>query len=143
MRTMQTDMGNNRSRAWNMGTLAKRRRNPKTRESVDILTGADWNEGIVTKNNTGISSISETIGGDDITDWARFKVNVPVQASLMTQDAIVGILNSSNRVVVSSGDAYSSELFTILEPGVYFLQFSSESSIPYTFTSQLTLTQVS
>jgi len=142
MRTMQTDMGNNRSRAWNMGTLAKRRRNPKTRESVDILTGADWNEGIVTKNNTGISSISETIGGDDITDWARFKVNVPVQASLMTQDAIVGILNSSNRVVVSSGDAYSSELFTILEPGVYFLQFSSESSIPYTFTSQLTLTRV-
>jgi hypothetical protein len=125
-----------------MGTLAKRRRNPKTRESVDILTGADWNEGIVTKNNTGISSISETIGGDDITDWARFKVNVPVQASLMTQDAIVGILNSSNRVVVSSGDAYSSELFTILEPGVYFLQFSSESSIPYTFTSQLTLTRV-
>jgi len=142
MRTMQTDMGNNRSRAWNMGTLAKRRRHPKTRESVDILTGADWNEGIATKNNTGISSISETIGGDDITDWARFKVNVPVQASLMTQDAIVGILNSSNRVVVSSGDGYSSELSTILEPGVYFLQFSSESSIPHTFTSQLTLTKV-
>ncbi len=139
---MQTDMGNNRSRAWNMGTLAKRRRNPKTRESVDILTGADWNEGIVTKNNTGISSISETIGGDDITDWARFKVNVPVQASLMTQDAIVGILNSRNRVVVSSGDAYSSELSTILEPGVYFLQFSTESLVPYTFTSQLTLTKV-
>ena len=142
MRTMQTDMGNNRSRAWNMGTLAKRRRNPKTRESVDILTGADWNEGIASKNRTEISSISESIGGDDITDWARFKVNVPVQASLMTQGAMVGILNSSNRVVVSSGDGYSSELSTILEPGVYFLQFSSESSIPYTFTSQLTLTKV-
>jgi len=139
---MQTDMGNNRSRAWNMGTLAKRRRHPKTRESVDILTGADWNEGVASKNNTGVSSISETIGGDDITDWARFKVNVPVQASLMTQDAIVGILNSSNRVVVSSGDGYSSELSTILEPGVYFLQFSTESSVPYTFTSQLTLTRV-
>ena len=139
---MQTDMGNKRSRAWNMGTLAKRRRNPKRGESVDILTGADWNEGIATKNNTGVSSISETIGGDDITDWARFRVKVPVQASLMTQDAMVGILNSSNRVVVSSGDGYSSELSTILEPGVYFLQFSSESSIPYTFTSQLTLTKV-
>ena len=139
---MQTDMGNNRSRAWNMGTLAKRRRHPKTRESVDILTGADWNEGVASKNNTGVSSISETIGGDDITDWARFKVKVPVQASLMTQDAIVGILNSSNRVVVSSGDGYSSELSTILEPGVYFLQFSTESSVPYTFTSQLTLTRV-
>jgi hypothetical protein len=125
-----------------MGTLAKRRRNPKTRESVDILTGADWNEGIASKNRTEVSSISETIGGDDITDGARFKVNVPVQASLMTQGAIVGILNSSNRVVVSSGDGYSSELSTILEPGVYFLQFSSESSIPYTFTSQLALTKV-
>jgi hypothetical protein len=139
---MQTDMGNNRSRAWNMGTLAQRRRNPRTGESRDIVTGADWNEGIVSKNRTEVSSIYETIGGDDITDWARFKVNVPVQASLMTQDAIVGILNSSNRVVVSSGDGYSSELSTILEPGVYFLQFSTESSIPYTFTSQLTLTKV-
>ena len=138
---MQTDMGNNRSRAWNMGTLA-RRRNLRSGESVDILTGADWNEGIVTRNRTEVSSIFETIGGDDITDWARFKVNFPVQASLMTQDAIVGILNSSNRVVVSSGDAYSSELSTILEPGVYFLQFSTESSVPYTFTSQLTLTKV-
>ena len=142
MRTMQTDMGNNRSRAWKMGTLAKRRRYPKSGESVDILTGADWNEGIASKHRTEVSSISETIGGDDITDWARFRVKVPVQASLMTQNAIVGILNSSNRVVVSSGDGYSSELSTILEPGVYFLQFSTESSIPYTFTSQLTLTKV-
>jgi hypothetical protein len=139
---MQIDMGNNRSLAWNMGTLAKRRKNPQTGESVDILTGADWNEGIASKNGTEVSSIYETIGGDDITDWARFKVNVPVQASLMTQDAIVGILNSSNRVVVSSEDAYSSELSTILEPGVYFLQFSTESSIPYVFTSQLSLTKI-
>ena len=139
---MQIDMGNNRSKAWNMGTLAQKRRNPKTGESRDIVTGADWNEGDVSKNRTEVSSIIETIGGDDITDWARFKVNVPVEARLMTQDAIVGILNSSNRVVVSSGDAYSSELSTILEPGVYFLQFSTESSIPYTFTSQLTLTLV-
>ena len=124
-----------------MGKLAKKR-NLRSGESVDILTGADWDEGIATKNRTEVSSISETIGGDDITDWARFKVNVPVQVSLMTQDAIVGILNSSNRVVVSSGDGYSSELSTILEPGVYFLQFSTESSVPHTFTSQLTLTKV-
>jgi hypothetical protein len=123
------------------GTLAKRR-NLKSGERVDILTGADWNEGIASKNRTEVSSIFETIGGDDITDWARFKVKVPVQASFITQDAIVGILNSSNRVVESSGDGYSSELSTILEPGVYFLQFSSESSISYTFTSQLTLTKV-
>ena len=139
---MQADMGNNRNRAWNMGTLAKRRRNPKSGESVDILTGAYWDEGIASQHRTEVSSISESIGGDDITDWARFRVKVPVQASLMTQGAMVGILNSSNRVVVSSGDGYSSELSTILEPGVYFLQFSSESFIPYTFTSQLTLTKI-
>jgi len=55
-----------------MGTLA-RKRNLKRGESVDILTGADWDEGIATKNRTGVSSISESIGGDDITDWARFR----------------------------------------------------------------------
>lgn len=60
---MQTDMGNNRSRAWNMGTLAKRRRSPKTGESRDILTGADWNEGATSKNRSGVSTISESIGG--------------------------------------------------------------------------------
>ncbi|MEG4912243.1 hypothetical protein [Microcoleus sp. B7-D4] len=140
---MQTDMGNNRSRAWNMGTLAKRRKNRKTGESVDILTGADWNEGMASKNRSGVSTISESIGGDDITDWARFKVNVPVQVNLVTDNAIAAIVNSSRSVVVDSSDGYSSNLTTTLEPGVYFLQFSTESSIESLFTSKLTLTQVS
>ncbi|MEG5087957.1 MULTISPECIES: hypothetical protein [unclassified Microcoleus] len=140
---MQTDMGNNRSRAWNMGTLAKRRKNRKTGESVDILTGADWNEGMASKNRSGVSTISESIGGDDITDWARFRVNVPVQVNLVTDNAIAAIVNSSRSVVVDSNDGYSSNLTTTLEPGVYFLQFSTESSIESLFTSKLTLTQVS
>lgn len=46
---MQTDTGNNRSRAWNMGTRA-RMRNLRSGESGDILTGTDWDEGIATKN---------------------------------------------------------------------------------------------
>ncbi|MEG3920718.1 hypothetical protein QUA07_16510 [Microcoleus sp. T3_A4] len=140
---MQTDMGNSQSRAWNMGTLAKRRRNSKTGESVDILTGADWNEGATSKNSSGVSTISESIGGDDITDWARFRVKVPVQVNLVTDNAIAAIVNSSRSVVVDSSDGYSSNLTTTLGPGVYFLQFSTESSIPSLFTSQLTLTQVS
>lgn len=135
-------MSDKQSRAWNMGTLAKRRRNPKSGESVDILTGADWNEGIASKNSTGVSTITETIGGDDITDWARFRVNVPVQANLVTDNAIAAIVNSSYRVVVDSSDGYSSNLTTTLEPGVYFLQFSTESSIPSLFASKLTLTEV-
>ncbi|MEG4088522.1 hypothetical protein [Microcoleus sp. Pol12B4] len=139
---MQSDMGNKQSGAWNMGTLAKRRRNPKTGESMDILTGADWNEGIASKHRTGVSTITETIGGDDITDWARFKVNVPVQVNLVTDNAIAAIVNSSYRVVVDSSDGYSSNLTATLEPGIYFLQFSTESSIGSLFTSQLTLTQV-
>lgn len=142
---METDMGNNRSGAWNMGTLAKRRRNPKSGESVenrDILTGADWNEGIASKNRTGVSTISESIGGDDITDWARFKVKVPVQVNLVTDNAIAAIVNSSYRVVVDSSDGYSSNLTTTLQPGIYYLQFSTESSIPSLFASQLTLTKV-
>jgi hypothetical protein len=69
-----------------MGTVA-RRRNLKSGGSVDILTGADWDEGIATKNRTGVSSISETIGGDDITDWARFRVKVPVQVNLVMDSA--------------------------------------------------------
>lgn len=100
---MQTDTGNNRSRAWNMERLA-RRRNLKSAESVDILTGADWDEGIAAKNRTGVSSISESIGGDDITDWARFRVNVPVQVNLVTDSAITAIVNSSRSVVVDSSD---------------------------------------
>ena len=136
MRTMQADTGNNRSRAWNMGTLA-RRRNLKSGESLDILTDADWDEGIVTKNRTEASSISETIGGNNITDWARFRVNVPVQVNLVTNNAIAAIVNSSYRVVVDSSDGYSSNLTITLQRGVYFLQFSTESSLPSLFTSQL------
>jgi hypothetical protein len=139
---MQTDMGNNQSRAWNMGTLAKRHRNPKTGENRDLLTGTDWNEGVVDKNRSGVSTISESIGGDDITDWARFRVNFPVQVNLVTDNAIAAIVNSSRSVVVDSSDGYSSNLTTTLQPGIYFLQFSTESSIPSLFTSQLTLTQV-
>ena len=139
---MQADMGNKRSRAWNMGTSAKRRRNPKTRESVDILTGADWEEGIASKNRTEVSSISETIGGDDITDWARFRVNVPVQVNLVTDSATAAIVNSSRSAVVDSSYGYSSNLTAALQPGIYFLQFSTESSIPSLFTAQLTLIQV-
>lgn len=135
-------MGNNRSRAWNMGTLAQKRRNPKTGESVDILTGADWNEGDASKNRTGVSSISESIGGDDVTDWARFRVNFPVQVNLVTDNAIAAIVNSSRSVVVDSSDGYSSNLTATLQPGVYFLQFSTESSMPSLFSSQLTLTLV-
>ena len=138
---MQVDMGNKQSGAWNMGTLAKRRRNPKSGESRDILTGADWNEGATSKNRTGVSTITESIGGDDITDWARFKVSVPVQVNLITDNAIAAIVNSSRSVVVDSSDGYSSNLTATLEPGIYFLQFSSESSIGSLFTSKLTLTE--
>ena len=140
---IRTDMGDSRAGAWNMGTLARRKRNPKTGESRDILTGSDWNEGIIDNNNgTPTSTINETIGGDDVTDWARFRVNFPVQLNLVTDNAIAAIVNSSNNVVVDSSDGYSSNLTATLQPGVYFLQFSSESSIPVLFASQLTLTKL-
>ena|SRR4028119_658882 len=91
---------------------------------------------------TGVSSISESIGGDDITDWARFRVNVPMQVNWVTDNALVAIVDSSYRVVVDSSDGYSSNLTVTLQPGVYFLQFSTESSLTTVFTSQLTLTKV-
>ena len=138
----QIDMGDSMVRAWNMGTLAKKQRNPRTGETKDILTGADWNEGIVNNNRTATSTINETIGGDDVADWARFQVRFPVRVNLVTDNAIAAIVNSSRSVVVDSSDGYSSNLTAILQPGIYFLQFSSESSIPALFTSQLTLAKV-
>ena len=54
----QIDMGDSMVRAWNRGTLAKQR-NPRTGESKDIQTGADWNEGIVNNNSTANSTINE------------------------------------------------------------------------------------
>jgi hypothetical protein len=141
---MRADMGDSRAGAWNMGTLARRKRNPKTGESRDILTSCDWDEGIIDNNNNGTptSTINETIGGDDVTDWAKFRVNFPVQVNLVTDNAIAAIVSSSNSVIVDSSDGYSSNLTAVLQPGVYFLQFSSESSIPSLFSSQLTLTKV-
>ena len=138
----QVDMGDSMVRAWNMGTLAKNQRNPKTGATKDILTGADWNEGIVNNNRTATSTINETIGGDDVTDWAKFKVNVAVRVNLDTDNAIAAIVNSNRSVVVNSDDGYSSNLTAILQPGIYFLQFSSESSVASLFTSQLTLAKV-
>jgi hypothetical protein len=138
----QAEMGDSRTRAWNMGTLARKQQNRRTGESRDILTGADWNESIVNNNRTATSTINETIGGDDVTDWARFRVNVPVQVNLVTDSAIAAIVNSRGSVVVDSSDGYSSNLTAILQPGVYFIQFSTESSIPSLFTSKLTLTEV-
>jgi hypothetical protein len=68
-------------------------------------------------------------------------VNVPVQVNLVTDNAIVAIVDSSYRLVDSS-DGYSSNLTATLQPGVYFLQFSTESPLTTLFTSQLTLTKV-
>ncbi|MEG3959993.1 hypothetical protein [Microcoleus sp. herbarium2] len=59
---MQAETCNNRSRAWNMGTLAARR-NLKSGESADILTGTDWDGGIAIENRTEVSSISEPSAG--------------------------------------------------------------------------------
>jgi hypothetical protein len=71
---------------------------------------------VASKNRTGVSSISETIRGDDITDWARFRVNVPVQVNLVADNAIAAIVNSSYRVGVDSSDGYSSNLTATLQP---------------------------
>ena len=65
---------------------------------MDILTGADWDEGIATENRTGVWSISKTVGGNDITDWARFLANVTVQVNLVADNAIAAIVNSSRRL---------------------------------------------
>ncbi len=69
-------------------------------------------------------------------------MNVPVQVNLVTDNAIVAIVDCSYRVIVDSNDGYANNLTATLQPGVYFLQFSTESSLTTLFTSQLTLTKV-
>jgi hypothetical protein len=126
--TSGNDMGNWIGQATRLGRL-------------DSLTNIVWDNGqLELRPGEGIITIRETIGGDEVSDYASFVLHRAGTVQIQTLGAIVQLLGSSGSVaIIDSSDAYESTLSAALQPGRYFLGFSSESSTPVFFTSQVTL----
>jgi hypothetical protein len=54
---------------------------------IDPLTGLSWNNGRVTRSDSTIGiKITETIGGDDVSDYAKFSLNEASKIKLQTNN---------------------------------------------------------
>ncbi|MEY2831458.1 MAG: hypothetical protein RLZZ574_716 [Cyanobacteriota bacterium] len=131
--TVQLTFGNNfdfdlpdtRYQAWGMG-------------QIDSLTGLNWNNGQVTRSDSLIGiKITEAIGGDDVSDYAKFSLSATSDIKLETNNAIAQIINYKGQVVIDSSDSYDSVLEGHLAAGTYYIGFSTESSTVGSFTSSL------
>lgn len=122
---LKFDMGDRRTSGWRMG-------------KVYSNTNLGWNDGVISSggNGNGIR-ISETIGGDDVSDYATFQLTKNTTITLTTKDAIAQIINSKGMVVGDSNDSYNSTITVTLKKGTYYLGFSTESSTESIFTSEL------
>lgn len=102
---------------------------------IDQLTGLRVHHGIVGLTRNHKVKITESIGGDDVSDYVRFSLKSQQTLKIKTTGAIAQLLSSQRTVIVDSSDGYESTLQVTLQPGRYYLGFSSEGSIPYDFTS--------
>lgn len=118
------DLPDTKYYSWNMG-------------GIDPLTGLNWNNGQVVRNDSMEIKITETIGGDDFSDYAKFSLSEASNIRLNTTGAIAQIINYQGSVVIDSSDSYDSVLEKNLTAGTYYIGFSSESSTVGTFTSSL------
>lgn len=118
------DLPDTKYYSWNMG-------------GIDPLTGLNWNNGQVIRNDSIGIKITETIGGEDVSDYAKFSLSEASNIRLNTTGAIAQIINYQGSVVIDSSDSYSSVLEKNLAAGTYYIGFSSESSTVGTFTSSL------
>lgn len=118
------DLPDTKYYSWNMG-------------GIDPLTGLNWNNGQVIRNDSIGIKITETIGGDDFSDYAKFSLSEVSNIRLNTTGAIAQIINYKGSVVIDSSDTYDSVLEKNLTAGTYYIGFSSESSTVGTFTSSL------
>lgn len=82
-------------------------------------------------------SITETIGGDDVSDYAKFSLNESSKIRLDTIGAISQIINYKGLVVADLSDSYNSTIDANLTPGTYYIGFKCESSLSSTFTSSV------
>ncbi|MCM0594581.1 MAG: hypothetical protein ACIWVG_04565 [Gloeotrichia echinulata HAB0833] len=120
---LKFDMGLSRTTGWNMGKIYP-------------TTNLNWNDGIVSSSGNGIR-ISESIGGDDVSDYSKFQLTKDTTITLTTRDAIAQIINSKGMVVGDSHDSYNSTITVTLKKGTYYLGYSTESSTESIFTSEL------
>jgi hypothetical protein len=58
------------------------------RSGFDPLTGLNWNNGQVIRNDSIGIKITETIGGDDVSDYAKFSLSEVSNIRLNTTGAI-------------------------------------------------------
>jgi hypothetical protein len=121
------DMPDSRYYAWGMG-------------QIDSLTGLNWNNGQVTRLDSLIGiKITEFIGGDDVSDYAKFTLSESSNIKLQTYNAIAQVISYKGQVVLDSNDSYNSIIDGTLVAGTYYIGFSTESSTVGTFTSEMTL----
>jgi hypothetical protein len=98
-----------------------------------------WNRGYVYNSaQNGVSQIQSFIGGDDLSQWIKFTLNSPLMITVEHNNVITELVNSNNGVIVNSSGNYEGIFQAQLEPGNYFVHFSSESSIKELFTTNIT-----
>lgn len=132
MPDMGKDLGNDPLTGLNLGTL-------KPWES-DSNTGTEYNQGYVYGSyHLGASYITETIGGDDVSDYVQFNLDESSYLNFYHNNAIAQILDENQQVIIGSDDGYSGNLQAYLDPGNYYIGFSSESSTSDLFTASIYL----
>ena len=126
------DLGNDPLNGLNLGTL-----NPW---ETDSNTGTEYNQGYVYGSyHLGASYITETIGGDDVSDYVQFSLDESSYLNFYHNNAIAQILDENQQVIIGSDDGPNGNLQAYLNPGHYYIGFSSESSISEFFNASIYL----
>ena len=126
------DLGNDPLTGLNLGTLKP--------WETDSNSGTEYNQGYVYGSyHLGASYITETIGGDDVSDWVQFNLDESSYLNFYHDNAIAQILDENEQVIIGSDDGYSGNLQAYLDPGNYYIGFSSEASESELFTASIYL----
>ncbi|MDJ0581663.1 hypothetical protein [Crocosphaera sp.] len=126
------DLGNDPLTGLNLGTLKP--------WETDSNTGTEYNQGYVYGSyHLGASYITETIGGDDVSDWIQFNLDESSYLNFYHNNAIAQILDENQQVIIGSDDGYSGNLQAYLNSGNYYIGFSSESSTSELFNASIYL----
>ena len=126
------DLGNDPLTGLNLGTLKP--------WETDSNTGTEYNQGYVYGSyHLGASYITEFIGGDDVSDYIQFSLDESSYLNFYHNNAIAQILDENQQVIIGSNDGYSGNLQAYLDPGNYYIGFSSESSESELFNASIYL----
>ncbi len=107
---------------------------------TDSITGFEYNQGYIYGSyHLGASYITETIGGDDVSDRLSFTLEEDSYINFYHNNAIAEIIDSNDQVIIGSQGSYSGNLQALLTPGDYSIAFSSESSNQELFNASIYL----